>query len=96
MKAGDVTVNTRHFRVAPIMNQNQEITALWTDMIGLAFVLALDNHALQNVHQLANAVHRPTSITVHHPLKTNRINLSWIPVTARPNNDMSLKFVKSL
>jgi hypothetical protein len=66
MRAGDLTVNHSRFQIAPVTNTSEEICALWTNILGLSFVLVLETSVLTNLPQLATAVFRPRSFSIRH------------------------------
>jgi hypothetical protein len=95
MRTGDLAYNHNRFQVAPLTNAKGEITGLWTEMIGLSFVLVLEPSLLLQMPQLALAKFRPGAVIVAHPHTTSRIDLSW--ADGRSHKDaMSLKFLKNV
>ena len=92
MNAGDLTQNHNLFKLAPLTNQQGEISGLWTNMMGLSFVLVLEPWALLQIPQLAKAVYRPGQIIVTTPNSANWIVLSWDDGFEHEQT-MSLKFV---
>jgi hypothetical protein len=95
MKAGDLTVNHRLFQIAPVTNASEEICALWTNILGLSFVLVLETSVLKNLPQLASAVFRPRSFSVRHSSGSHELLLSW--ADGNPHRgDMTLDFIRDI
>lgn len=91
MRAGDLTQNHNHFQIAPVTNSSDEICALWTNILGLSFVLVLDSSVLTDLPQLAGAVFRPRSISIHHPSGSHELLLAWADGFPH-RGDMTLAF----
>jgi hypothetical protein len=92
MNAGEVTHNHNRFQLAPLTNNAGEIGGLWTNILGLSFVLLLEPLDVSQNPQIANAVYRPGQIVVTYPNSTNWLVLSWDD-GRRHDDSMSLKFV---
>jgi hypothetical protein len=91
MRAGDITVNRNHFQLAPLTNLSEEICGLWTNILGLSFVLVLETSVMTNLQQLAGAVFRPRSISIRHPSGSHELLLTW--ADGNPHRgDMTLAF----
>jgi hypothetical protein len=95
MRAGDLTVNRNHFQLAPITNSNEEICGLWTNILGLSFVLVLETSVLTDLPQLAGAVFRPRSIGIRHPSGSHELLLIWADGIPH-RGDMTLAFQQDL
>ena len=95
MRAGDLTVNRNHFQLAPITNSNEEICGLWTNILGLSFVLVLETSVLTDLPQLAGAVFRPRSIRIRHPSVSHELLLIWADGIPH-GGDMTLAFQQDL
>jgi hypothetical protein len=95
MAAGELAVNQNHFQIAPLTNSSDEICALWTNILGLSFVLVLETSVLTSLPQLAGAVFRPRSITIRHPLRTHELILAW--ADGNPHRgDLTLAFQRDI
>jgi hypothetical protein len=95
MRAGDLTVNHSRFQIAPVTNANEEICALWSNILGLSFVLVLETSVLTNLPQLAGAVFRPRSFRIRHPLGPHELLLTW--ADGNPHRgDMTLEFLRDV
>ena len=92
MNAGDVTQNQNRFQLAPFTNAAGEIGGLWTNILGLSFVLLLEPLDVSKNPQFARAVYRPGQIVVTYPKSTNWLVLSWDD-GRRHNDSLSLRFV---
>jgi hypothetical protein len=77
MKPGDLTQNHRRFQLSPLTNANGELEGMWTDIIGISFVLFFKPLREARVKQWANAVYRPAEIIISYPGSVNHIMLSW-------------------
>ena len=95
MRTGDLVVNHSRFQIAPVTNASEEICALWTNILGISFVLVLELPVLTNLPQLASAVFRPRSIKIRHPSALHELLLSWADGNPHPG-DMTLDFVRDL
>jgi hypothetical protein len=93
MRTGDLTYNHNHFQIAPLTNLRGEINGLWTNMVGLSFVLFLEPALLPHIPELARAVFRPGKIIVRHPSSIQEVILSWDD-GKRHRDEMSLAFVR--
>jgi hypothetical protein len=95
MRAGDHTVNHSRFQIAPVTNVSEEICALWTNILGLSFVLVLETSVLTNLPQLASAVFRPRSFSIRHPSGSHELLLTW--ADGNPHRaDMTLDFLRDI
>jgi hypothetical protein len=95
MRAGDLAVNHRRFQIAPVTNASDEICALWTNILGLSFVLVLERSVLTNLPQLAGAVFRPRSFNIRHPSGSHELLLTW--ADGNPHRgDMTLEFLRDV
>jgi hypothetical protein len=95
MRAGDLAVNHSRFQIAPVTNANEEICALWTNILGLGFVLVLERSVSTNLPQLASAVFRPRSFNIRHPSGAHELLLSW--ADGNPHRaDMTLNFLRDV
>jgi hypothetical protein len=93
MRAGDLMYNHNHFQIAPLTNLKGEINGLWTNIVGLSFVLLLEPALLPYIPELARAVFRPAKIIIRHPSSSHEVNLSWDD-GKRHREEMSLSFVR--
>ena len=92
MNTGDITHNHNRFRLAPLTNDTGELGGLWTEIMGLSFVLLLEPLDLSKNPQLKDAVYRPGEIVIDYPGSRNWLVISW--EDGKPHgNAMSLKFV---
>jgi hypothetical protein len=95
MRAGDLTVNQSRFQIAPVTNSSEEICALWTNILGLSFVLVLEASVLTKLPQLASAVFRPRSFIIRHPSVSHELVLTW--ADGNPHRgDMTLDFLRDI
>lgn len=92
MSAGDLTYNHNHFQIAPLTNLGGEINGLWTNIVGLSFVLFLEPQLLPHIPELTGAVFRPGKIIIRHPSSIHEVILSWDG--KRHREEMSLSFVR--
>lgn len=93
MKAWEFTYNHNHFQIQPLTNLRGEINGLWTNMLGLSFVLLLEPALLPHIPELAQAVFRPGKIIIRHPPSIHEVILSWDD-GKRHRDEMSLAFVQ--
>jgi hypothetical protein len=95
MRAGELVVNHSRFQIAPVTNVSEDICALWTNILGLSFVLVLEPSVLTNLPQLASAVFRPRSFNIRHPSGSHELLLSW--ADGNPHRgDMTLDFLRDV
>jgi hypothetical protein len=92
MQPGDLTQNHNRFQLAPLTNGNNEISGLWTNILGLSFILALAPLDLRFSPQIAGAVYRPGAVMVSHPTTQSIVHLSWAD-GRRHADTMALEFV---
>ena len=64
MRAGELTENHNRFQLAPLSNERGEVGGLWTNILGLSFILMLEPLDIAQNPQLATAVFRPGQIVV--------------------------------
>jgi hypothetical protein len=95
MRAGELTENHNRFQLAPLSNQRGEVGGLWTNILGLSFILMLEPLDIAQNPQLAGAVFRPGQIVVTHPGSTSWLVLSWDDDKTHLDS-MSLKFVRQV
>ena len=95
MRAGDLTVNRNHFQLAPLTNSNEEICGLWTNILGLSFILVLETTVLTHLPQLASAVFRPRSISIRQPAASHELLLTWADGIPH-GGDMTLAFQRDV
>jgi hypothetical protein len=95
MTAGDLTSNHSRFQIAPVTNASEEICALWTNILGLSFVLVLETSVLVNLPQLASAVFRPRSFNIRYPSGSHELLLTWADGNAHRGN-MTLNFLRDV
>ena len=95
MRAGDLTVNHSRFQIAPVTNASEEICALWTNILGLSFVLVLETSVLADMPQLASSVYRPQSVSIRHPSGSREILLTWNDGNPH-RGDLTLDFVRDV
>lgn len=92
MRVGELTRNHNRFQIAPITNEGGEICALWTNVLGISFLLVLEQGCLNGIPTLAQAVFRPAKLIVQHPPSIHSVFLSWDD-GSRHRGDMTLKWV---
>jgi hypothetical protein len=92
MNTGDVTENHNRFRLQPYTNQNDEISGLSVDIMGLVFVLMVEPPDPAAASQ--GAKYRPGQISISYPSSTNWIGISW--ADNRPHETLSLQFLRTV
>jgi hypothetical protein len=95
MRVGQMTQNHNRFQIAPITNAGGEICALWTNVLGISFLLVLEQGCLNGIPALAQAVFRPARLIVQHPPSSHSVILSWDD-GIRHRGDMTLKWVSDV
>jgi len=86
---------SQSFQIAPVTNVSEDICALWTNILGLSFVLVVEPSVLTNLPQLASAVFRPRSFNIRHPSGSHELLLSW--ADGNPHRgDMTLDFLRDV
>jgi hypothetical protein len=93
MRAGDLTYNHNRFQIAPLTNLRGEINGLWTNIVGLSFVLLLEPALLPTIPELAGAVFRPGKVIIRHPPSIHQVILSWDD-GKRHREELSLALVR--
>jgi hypothetical protein len=95
MKAGDLTYNHDQFQVAPLTNSKGEICGLWTNIVGLSFVLLLESNPTPYPPDIKGAVFRPGKIIIRHPPAIHQVFLSW--EDGRPHRgELTLQHVRKV
>jgi len=93
MKTGDLTQNHRRFKLQPLTNSAGELEGLWTDIIGLSFVLFFRPLGKAERIEWADAKFRPGQIVISYPGSRNRLLLSWAD-GHQHNETVSLEMVE--
>jgi hypothetical protein len=60
------------------MNRSDELIGLWSNIIGLSFVLSLEQISSEILPEPDRARYRPGQIAIEHPRFTSFIAISWI------------------
>ncbi|MGF6658984.1 hypothetical protein QF000_000628 [Paraburkholderia atlantica] len=94
MNAGDHMVNHSRFQLSPLVNDNEEIVGLQLSILGLIFILLLDQRNHERYEFLAGAKYRPGRISIVHPQAVHWLTMSWEDDQA--HDSLTLQFVKSL
>jgi hypothetical protein len=77
MVPGQQTQNHNRFQLAPITSDQNAISGLWANILGISFILLLEPLDLTRSPQAQGAVYRPSAIIVEHPNARNEVLLSW-------------------
>jgi len=92
MNAGGRTINNARFQVQPMTNDEQEVEALWLSILGLSFVLLLEQPDEDKHPFLRGARFRPARIIVSYPSSTNWLTMSW--EDGKAHEELTLQFEK--
>lgn len=92
MNPGDRFLNHNRFQLAPLAGvANDEIGGLWTNVLGLSFVMMIEPLDLDKNPQLRLAQFRPGRIAVNVRGTTSFIDINW--EDAKRHNTVTLNFL---
>jgi hypothetical protein len=95
MKTGEKTENHNRFQLQPYTNQNDEISGLAVNILGLTFILMLVTPDMATTIQLKGARYRPGKISISYPSSTNDIAISWVDSRSH-NETLFLQFLREV
>lgn len=91
MQVGELIQNENRFQLQPVMNATGDLIGLWSNIIGLSFVLSLEPIGANMLPALARAQYRPGQIRIQHPRFDSFIAISWIE-EGKYKQTLSLKY----
>jgi hypothetical protein len=77
MQKGETMENHNRFQIAPLANDNGEISGLSCNILGVSFLLMLEPMDLHDNPHLRDAVFRPNQIVIKDRASTSWLAFSW-------------------
>jgi hypothetical protein len=76
-REGSAMESNNRFQLAPFTNELGEIFGLWANILGVWFILILENSDLSATAELKYAVYRRNQIVVRDRISTSWLAMSW-------------------